>query len=213
MSEQEFQNSYAPAAEGTEEPSQQTVSLEVVKAIREELKESKAKTAQLEAEMNIYRSNMTQNQTTTKEKEPDPFDGLDDDDAVSVAEVRKVLSGVEKRVKDALGQVSLQVQAPDLKEVLEKHTKPLIQANPALADIIKSSPNPYQTAYLLGKIYSSNSGGSTNATARKIEDNLNKPGDPGSAGGGGFAINKAKRYESMSDEDFEREMERIKRGG
>ena len=108
----------------------------------------------------------------------------------------------------------MRLMYPDYDQEISNKVLPLIQKDPILAETLRNSPNPAMAAYILAKHLPGTPQTQTNPAAnpaKKITENLQKPGSPGQVSGGG-AVSKADIFAQMSDEELEKEIARVKRG-
>jgi hypothetical protein len=95
-----------------------------------------------------------------------------------------------------------------------------------LASAIKNSVNPYLTALKLAKTNpkyiedqakkaAGDAAGNEDpaAVARRVKENLSKPGTGHEMGGAGGGMGKASEYEDMTNDDLELRIAEVKRSG
>jgi len=164
------------------------------------------------------------------EPEPDPFDGLDPEDYLTVQEARKRFEPtISKKAKEAaaelMQQYSFQQQIQqdeqrlrglheDYDYVVENFAIPLIKNNPALATQVQSSRNPAQVAYMLGKM-SDQYGDSVNKqqNSQKAEKILKNTQRPVSAAAVSAPLkSQADSFSKQSKEDVWAQSQRYAKG-
>lgn len=238
--QQEAQPQGEQAGEEQQQPQQgqqtqeQTVPVSAIQAIRQEnqqLKNQLAYQQMVAMQGNQQPQAPQQNQQPVQQQQTskDPFEGFDDDDVVTVADVKKALAvqqqpaqvppqqsqqGFQQGQPD-MRELQMQVSYPDYNELITNELPTILQQNPYLGNVIQGSENPYLTAYTLAKSMSSSQGGNQQQQgqqAQQIVNNLQKPGTAGGASAGGGGISHADYYAQLSDEDFEKEVARAKRG-
>jgi len=210
------------AAGGQGEEEGQTVPVSALQAVREELQGVKEQLQASQDQIRLYQANppqggQQQQQQGQVEQGTEGLAGMEDDDVITVADAKKLAAGLEARVGAVIGEMAMAAQNPDYNDVITNHLPKVIQANPALAQAIKSSQNPYVLAYELGKTnpeyVKKLAEKGQQETITTIEENLAKPGSASAAGGGGGGISKADQYAQMSDDDLEKEIDAVKKRG
>lgn len=209
-----------PAAEDDFEGMEQ-VPVSVVKAIREELKNLKTVTAadkeerqRLMDELNMYKAQMAANtRQAPPPKAADPFDGLDDDDVLTVAELKKIAPRLVPQQDPQEIEDRVRSKHADYDEVITNYLPKLIQKKPHLAAEIRRSNNPYQIAYDLAtgtpEYILAQQKAENTAKADKAEANAKKPGSLSSVGGANRR--NTEFYDSLSDDELEKRIARVKR--
>ena len=169
---------------------------------------------QLQLEMLRANSNRQQ-----EYKPPAPqkkaFEGMQDDDVPSVAEIRKEWSHLENERKQQesnyqarLEELQVQQMYPDYAEVIEKFALPLVKQKPHIAEGIQGASNKALMAYEIGKMAQQMQQAQAQAqppvrseSAKRIVENSKKPGTLSQAGGQA-ALSQADYFASMSDKEF-----------
>ncbi len=218
------------AAAGNEE----MIPVSVVQSIREELKE--AKTIAREAQNQLFQI-YQQNQTGgTPKKEDDPldkaFEGMEEDDVLTAGDMKKLVKVLADRSAPAPAGTDPQVietlvavQFPDYKEVVTNYLVDVLKESPELATAIRGSSNPYLAAYKIAKTnpkYATDQaekkaagddkgdGNPANKDpAKRVQENLNKPGSSHQHGAAAGGLGKAHEYETMSEDDLEKRIEEV----
>jgi len=185
-------------------------------AFREEIKQKISEVEQLKAQreadrrefqlqMDLLKANLGQ-QHQQAPKQRRVFDGMNDDDVLNVAEMRRELEARESGYESRIQELEFQQTHPDYAEVLNKHLTPLIQQKPHLARAIETSQNPAAFAYELGLLARGQQPVQQPQTqpsdiAQKIVENARKPATLAQAGGQSV-LSKADYYATMSDQEF-----------
>lgn len=160
------------------------------------------------------------NNAAPRPEDSDPFHGREDDDVVTVAEMRQIMSQMGASIGGTLGELRTASANTDYAEVVKTHLPNYLQKNPEMVAVLKALPPNLRPAlaYKLGvqdPAYSAKKNKERLETdpshdVRRIADNKRRP-QPGGKGGGG-PLAKAQLYESMSDEDFEKVLAKVKSG-
>ncbi|MDD3493452.1 MAG: hypothetical protein PHZ19_08170 [Candidatus Thermoplasmatota archaeon] len=222
-----------PAAEGNDLdldnlPEGATVPVSVVKAIRSELQEEKAskqqlqdRLAQVEDTLTIYRMQLNQagaaGQQAGQKKDPDPLEGMEDDDVLTVGQARKLMTTAMGSMNTSLAMREL-INKPDFTEVTQKHLPNVLRTKPHLAQLLASEPNEakrwalayefgqtdpeYQKAKITEKV---------SEEAKKVEANLKKPGSP-SGKSSPATMADANRIANMSSAEFREYRKKVLNG-
>lgn len=231
------------------QPAQQTppkevnVPLHVVEAVRSELSQSKTtvgelrqRLQQLEA-MQQFAGQPQPAQAPAQPTQPaqaatDPFEGLADDEIVSVKDVRKLAQALRSTpaagpelsgITQTLGRLQLQIEDPQYETTIRTYLPEMITVNPSLRDLIQRAPNPLMAALTLSKM-SPRYQAAKQAPAQpaqpaappadvlsdlqKIIENATRPASPGSVGGS-TGLQGHDRFKSMSDQEFDQEVARV----
>jgi len=210
--------------QGGGEGGEKTVPLSALEAVREELKDTKGQVASLTDQVRLYQANTPQTGKATDQGgeaqgggESEALAGLEDDEVITVADAKKLISGLEAKVGSALGEVTTAVQYPDYQDVIANHLPNVLKSNPALVQALRASPQRALLAYELGKTdpeyIKKKAEADQTATQKKIDENLEKPGSVSQAGGGGGGISAADSYAQMSDDDLEKKIDDVKKRG
>lgn len=155
----------------------------------------KAQKAELDA-LKAHIQEMQQKLTAPpKQEEPDEFAGIAPDDVLTFEQAKKLAEKLatkraeetaKKIVQEYQQQASHSSQEQKMREVyedydyvVEKYAIPMIQNNPALAQALKASPNPFKLAYQMAKssddYEASMTKQQTSPKAEKILKNSNRP--------------------------------------
>jgi hypothetical protein len=210
-----------PAA-GGEEGDDQPVTREAFIAMRNDLA---GKLDQLKDQNALYKTQLTVLQGgmgpgKTAADDNDPFSGREDDDVITVAEMRQIISQITSHIGGSLGEARLAANKSDYAEVVKTHLPNYLQSNPEMIQVLRSLPPASRPslAYLLGtldpnylaKKNQANLAHEPSGDAARIAANKAKPNMAGK--GGGAPLGKASRYESMDDAELERTIAQVKMG-
>jgi len=177
------------------------------KEVREIMQHQKRKIAELEEKLQDAKPQATQ--------EEDPLDALSDEDVVTVADAKKMVSSYAKKIvneslteaqkKQAYEQVPSQFgDFPEVIKLVDEYVK----ENPAAEAAILASPNPRLTAYQLVKsssLFAKRTLEKENS--KKIDENSKKPVSSQTIGGSS-PFNEARSYEKMTG-DRAKEIRRL----
>ena len=130
------------------------------------------------------------------------FEGRDDDDILTVSDLKKALKEQDSEYKQQISELSTRSQYSDYTDVIEKYGK---QLPDAIKQAIVNAPNPHEAAYQACRdsaaYYKDQLMSEKHTDAKKASKNLKKPGSASSVGGGGV-LSKASLYEQMSSEEI-----------
>lgn len=171
------------------------------------LQAERAERQRLQDELKMMRDHlslMQANETSKQPKQQDDFDGLSEDDVLTVRDLKKALSQKEKMFQQNIQELRMTQKYPDYQEVVTKYLPDVLKQNPGLADTLRNTQD-YELAYYLARnsdeYRSSHKKAKRNADAERIVQNANRAGSLSSVGQTS-PISEAKRYKDMSDEDF-----------
>ena len=203
------------------------VPLSALEGVREELKQTKESAAMLKGQVELYRANgaTTQHQDT----EPELLEGLEDNDVVTAADVRKIMANQDAKFSAVARQLRTGIGAPDYETVIEKYLPIVLGENPELADAIKTSSNPVALALTLAKSSDKyrkdkqeadlKDAGNQKQEGLKSEgdqilDNIqNKPGAASTGIGAGGGVSAVDKILKMSDDELEAKIAEIEARG
>lgn len=178
---------------------------------RDTMAEQSSQIKSLRAEL----ENMRASQSVTpqqQQKAQSLFDGRDEDDILTVSDLKRALSEKEREYQQQIAELSVKSTYSDYNKVVEKYGKTLPDA---VKQAIVHAPNPYEALYEAckdsGAYYKDQLMSEKHVDAKKASDNLSKPGSASSVGGAG-ALSKASLYEGMSDSDIIAMSEKFIRG-
>jgi hypothetical protein len=216
---------------GNQEPKETKIPVTVLQAVRDE-------NQSLKDQLAVFKANPPQQtvmqtapvntaQPTAQPTQNDLLAGRDNDDLISVKDVKAILEQTSQsnqannaQVNSVITQLATAVSNPDYHETMSR-LKTKMANDPSFAQSVelayKGSANPLATAYAIGQTLpkepaADNGGGQQDdvlAQVTKILENAEKPGNPAqfSAGGGFSGTNQ---YQGMSDADFEAKIASVK---
>ncbi|MFP4086391.1 MAG: hypothetical protein ACLFUL_06315 [Desulfobacteraceae bacterium] len=206
---------------------QQNDAARVAQAMREELNQIKQQNQLLQQQVQFYQANMGQGlpQGQQSQQAQDPFAGLDEDDVVDVPTMKKIFNQFQQTTSQQLREIQLRAQFPDIEQTIQTYLPNALNKNPSLQKALRQSGDPllaYQIATYEKELQEGANGqgqgngqgqqGQGQDTTQRILDNLGKPQNPGSTGGGGSGVDAADAYLNMSDDDLEKRIARVKGG-
>jgi hypothetical protein len=207
-------------------PSQDTVPIHVIQAMREELKGLKQ---QNEALNNHFQMMQWQQPQQPQQQAYDPFQGQEPTDSITVEKARQGISALENKFSAQLAELKMTARNPDLKEIINQYLPKAAQEDPDILDEIKRSPNPFKTAYLAAKASTAYREDYMNKfreqsapklqpkvdpEAEKIVNNLKQSGNLSSVGNSAkSAPSKHPNFSQMTDDEFRQYKSQIRFGG
>jgi len=202
----------------------QTVPVSVVQSMREELNELKGQLQTAQDQVRLYQANVSQSQETQGQGQQQQdrgegglLSGREDDDVLTVEDAKRLISAMDSRLGQVVGELTTFAQKGDYQEVIEKHLPNVIKSNPALIEAIRTSKNPSILAYELGKTdpeYQKKLAEKAQGeTQTQIDKNLQKPGSASQAGGGGGGLSSADQFAQMDDDKLEEHIANVKKRG
>jgi hypothetical protein len=195
-------------------------------AMRRDLNEKLARLAEenegLLDQNALYRANLRSGPARSPEKQAtaaDPyFEGRDDEDVVTVAEMKRILASERSMLSAGLSELAFGKTQADYETVIKKHLPNVLRTSPEMMDVINAThpSKRHITAYLIGQQDPKYRQGQAAAQlekgahedARKIAANKGKPNLAAAKGAAGLSA--AARYESMTDQELEAEIARVK---
>jgi hypothetical protein len=240
---------------GKEQTGQQTeakkveVTTEVLTALRNETKASKERESALKQELetlkaqtNLYQQQLRQQQAPQPQQQtqqaPNPFDGLSDDDIVTVSQIKAAMQAASNsgnpEIQETIGRMQAQMQEmevravdPNYMQTIQKYGPEMANRYPLLAQAVPRSSNPKLAALQLAQMHptyqqSLQQANPTQQTTQtrpdfaamldKVLADAQAPGSPAQVGGQG-GISQADLYATMTDEEFQEKIEQVKQGG
>jgi|SRR5690606_7618765 len=171
------------------------------------LQAERAERQKLQDELKMMRDHlllMQANQSQPRQQPKDDFDGLSEDDVLTVRDLKKALSKKEQQFQMTIQELQMTQRYPDYQQVVSKYLPEVFKQNPSLRDTLARTQD-YELAYYLAKNSDSYKQAvkseKKNADAERIVQNANKAGSLSSVGQTS-PINQAKRYKEMSDAEF-----------
>lgn len=173
----------------------------------EALQAERAQRQSLQEELRVIKDHIAlmQSQQSQQRAAPkDDFDGVSEDDVLTVGELKKILSQKENQYQMSLQELKMTQKHPDYERVVTQYLPEVLKQNPGLRKTLQSSQD-YELAYYLAKnsdaYKAANKQAKKNADAERIVRNANEVGSLSSMGSNS-PVNQAKRYKDMSDDDF-----------
>jgi hypothetical protein len=186
------------------------------------LKDERGKRKNLEQQLELYRTQlqMLQNQGHVK-KEVDPFDEVDDYDAITKGQLVKSLNSMRGEIQNQIGQLIMSQKYPDYEEVINKYLVPMINADPQLLDTLNAVPEAkrYDFAYRIATTnpnYKKKGSKDVDAEtlkkkSKKIIKNSKKAKSPSTVSDG--SAGSGNKWSEASEEDILKEALRVVEGG
>ena len=188
---------------------EQTVPLAALQSVRDENKELRQQVTNVALQLQAMQNQTPQNSDAETAKNGGGlFEGLEDDDIVTVANMKTAMNGMNNSSNANLLTLQFQMSHPDYETVVNKHLPNVLKSDPSLAMAIKSSSDPVRLAYTLGKLDPTFAKGNASNDAQRILDNNKKPSSP--SGGQGANKGFVNKIMNMSKKDLEKEIARVK---
>ena len=176
------------------------VPLTALQAVRREKQQTEEQNRMLQDHLSLMQANQAPQAT-----KQDEYEGLSDDDVLTVGEAKKFLGKIENNYKTSVAELSAQQKYSDYNEVVTKYLPDVVKQNPALRTTLQNDENRYELAYFLAK----NSDSYREAThevkksteAQRIVENGQRPGSL-SAVGSAAPQSQVSNIRNMSDDDF-----------
>jgi len=212
----------ASQQQGQQQPPQ-AIPYERFQEVNNKVKELEQQVQLARQQIALYQANMQQQAQQPPQQLPNFYDGLEDDDVMTVAEAKKATQAMVQQFSSAINELQFLVQHPDYHQLVgtpQQLGEPLKQAilkNPQIMMEIRQSPNPMLTAYNYAKMAQAvmnnqQAQQQINPAAAAAIQAATRPGSASMVANGG-AFNAANRFASMSDEEFARfEAEILSRG-
>ena len=201
--------SYAVAAEPEaygNEQSQAGVTPDMVPVTA--LQAERRERQQLQEQNKLLQDHMTlmqSNQQTQRAPVPDEYDGMSDDDVLTVGEAKKFLGKIQQNYQTSVEELRVQQKYHDYNDVVAKYLPDVVKNNPGLRNTLQNDPNRYELAYYLAKNSDSYRGATKtakkSAEAQRIIDNGQRAGNL-SAVGSTSPKSQVSNVRNMSDSDF-----------
>ncbi len=202
------------AAVGTGNPEQtvntaeetRTVPVSVIQSVRDELKTARDQASLYRRQLEI---SVPRNSVGT-----DPFEGLADEVPLTAGQARKAIQSQASQVDGLASQLAFSMANPGFAETIKNNLPQMLDKNPGLMQLIRSSPNPLAAAYSIARLSPQAKGGTQpdmGDQMARIVKNSEKPGSAGSASGGA-GISPASRIAEMGDAEFDEYKESVKAG-
>lgn len=242
-----------PAGRPAAQPAQDVrVPLNVVTALRDEVQNGKTQISELKQQLQqaMMMQNMAFSQQQSAPGGPqapvvqqpaqqpaEMFSGLEDDDLISVAEMRQFMKsmkppdiqGAIQPINQELARIQVHMRDPNYENTIRTYLPEIINVNPAWRTIIENAPNPLVAALAVAQTnpryqatlqptgqpagQPAQQPPDILADLQRIIENAAAPASPASQGGPG-AMQGYDRFRpanqgGMNDEDFDREVDRV----
>jgi len=175
------------------------------------LQSERAQRQQIQDELKMMKEHLAliqARQSTQSQPTKDEFDGLSDDDVLTVGEAKKFLDKMNKQYQGSLEELKTTQRHPDYQEIVTNYLPDVIKQNPKLANTLQMTQD-YELAYYLAKnsdkYKADHKRAKKNSDAERMVQNASQPGSLSSVSQTS-PINQAKRYKDMSDEEFRNEV-------
>jgi len=133
------------------------------------------------------------------------YDGMADDDVLTVGEAKKFMSKLQQNYQASVEEIRVQQKYSDYDTVVSKYLPDVIAKNPALKSTLQNDANRYELAYFLAKNSDSyreaNKEVKKSAEAQRIVENGQKAGSLSSVGST-VPQSPMSSIKHMSDEEF-----------
>jgi hypothetical protein len=200
---------------------------EVIAGLQTALEAERQKSKNAEDLIELYKAQGQQRSPQPQQPQQpavDPaFQGMDDQDIVTFAELKKIMGAKERQFGQVVTELDMAQRNSDYYKVVNDHLPNVVKKNPNLIMAIKTSQNPFVLAYELGKTdpkYKESAKGGGNgedaeaskdagADVKKIIDNASKPGSPSSVAAR-RGLSQVSIYQQMSPDDIEKRIAEIK---
>lgn len=176
-----------------------------------EIENLKQGSQQYADQINLLKSYMS-NQGMTKQEQKSFLDSIDSGDLVTGADLQKSIRERESqyqseiaKLRNEMAILSMRAERPDYMEAVNR-TLEMAKSDPELSRAIETSSNPQYLAYALGKQTNTPK---SNPEVEKVLKQHESPGNPSRVPVGG-KMSQADYYRSMSSEDFEAHIAKIK---
>ena len=210
--------------QGQEQQEQQQAPQDLLQQVTQELEQLKQQNAALQAQLAFFGQQPGGEPTPQMQQEQpqqNPFEGLEDDDVLTVADVKKLMAQVQKPAVDPnlykeIQMLKLSVQEPKWQETIKNYLPDMINSNPLLGQMIQNAPNPLEAALHIAKLnpryqQEQQQQQQQQAPQQIINQLMNKPASPDQFGGGG-GVSKADKISAMSDEEFDKYVQEVLSG-
>jgi hypothetical protein len=174
----------------------------------EALQAERAQRQQLQEELRVIKDHIALmqagQQSQQKQAPADDFEGMSQDDVLTVGELKKILAQKENKYEMSLQELKMTQKHPDYETVITRYLPEVLKQNPGLRQTLQNSQD-YELAYYLAKnsdaYKAANKQAKKNADAERIVQNAQQAGSLSSVGSTS-PVNQARRYKDMSDADF-----------
>jgi hypothetical protein len=119
----------------------------------EALQAERAQRQNLQEELRVIRDHialMQSQQSQPQATQKDEFDGVSEDDVLTVGELKKILSNKENQYQTSIQELKMAQKHPDYEQVVTQYLPEVLNQNPGLRKTLQSSQD-YELAYHLAK--------------------------------------------------------------
>lgn len=159
-------------------------------------------------QMREYMSLMARQQANPEKAPEDEFSKYSEDDVITYGDLQKLLGKKEQQYQMSIKELKMIQKYPDYEQVVTKYLPEVLNQQPGLRTTLEQTQD-YELAYYLARnsdaYKSENRKAKKSADAERLVQNANKAGSLSSVGQTA-PISAAKRYKTMSDADFKKEM-------
>lgn len=173
---------------------------------------------------------LEQNSPSSGQQSDDPLDGLEDDEPLTAAQVRKIREQDQAKTQSVLAEIEMRQKFPDYDDVIKNYLPQKIQENPSLQNAFDpNDPRDMVKAYELAKEVKQRggdqSGGATTQQGNSeqseleatLEQNQNKPGSASQAASSTQSppsgTERISEMARKSPQELDEEIRKAKRGG
>jgi predicted DNA-binding protein (MmcQ/YjbR family) len=185
---------------------EQYVPLSALQSERAQRQQKEQEAQLLRDNLSLLQANMSYQQQPQQQK--DEFDGLSENDVLTVGEAKKFMSQFNRQYQLSLEELRMTQKYPDYQDVVTRYLPEVLKTNPRLQDSLRSTQD-YELAYYLAKnsdnYKKETKSRKVNADAARIVQNSQSTGSLSSMGSTS-PISQTKRYKDMSDDDFMKEV-------
>lgn len=182
------------------ETAQEHVPVSALQAERQQRQQLQEQNRLLQEHMALLQANGQKQQ-----QQPDPYEGLSDDDVLTFGEAKKFLGQIQQSYQSSVEELRVQQKYKDYDQVVSEYLPQVIEKNPSLKTTLQNDPNRYELAYFLAKQsdgYREASHKTKKSTdAQRIVENGQRAGNL-SAVGGTAPQSQVSNFRNMSDADF-----------
>jgi hypothetical protein len=172
------------------------------------LESERAQRQSLQDELRMIKEHLSLMQARQNQPVPIQEEKYSDDDVMTFGEFKKIAGKFESNINQKLSEMEMAKKYPDYEEVVSKYLPEVIKEDPSIADSLRATQD-YKLAYRLAKssegYRKDHKQKAKSADAERLVANSQRSGTLSSVGGS-TAINMAKRYKDMSDDEFRREI-------
>jgi dsDNA-binding SOS-regulon protein len=173
--------------------------------------EQKQQNESLQQELRLIKDHLSllqANQSRAPEKKVDEFEGMADDDIMTVGQFKNVAQKYNTQLRMSVEELKISQKYADYQEVVTKYLPEVLKQNPSLYNSLQQTQD-FELAYYLAKNSESyktqHKTTKRNADAEKIVKNASQSGTLSSVGGVS-GLQATKKYKDMTDAEFKSEI-------